>query len=160
MLGSTGANNFIKHCLNRGELVDLYLEHLPVGHDVNRGEIKVWTADRDRLEYGVCCVQLRGILCLSRLFRTIVCINSGDFYSIEAKKRKKMPVTRVISPSSASIFLQSRRGGQPGTTMELGSFLSWLKLPTHSKFSRKSSTDSTTTWLDYSLQTHVIYCPF
>ena len=90
MLGSTGANNFIKHCLNRGELVeDLYLEHIPVRHDVNRGEIKVWTADRDRLEYGVCCVQLRGILCLSRLFRTIICINSGDFYSIQAKKKKE-----------------------------------------------------------------------
>ena len=89
MLGSTGANNFIKHCLNRGELVDLYLEHLPVGHDVNRGEIKVWTADRDGLEYGVCCVQLRGILCLSRLFRTIICINSGDFYSLRAKKKNE-----------------------------------------------------------------------
>ena len=90
MLGSTGANNFIKHCLNRGELEEgLFLEHLPVGHDVNRGEIKVWTADRDGLEYGVCCVQLRGILCLSRLLRTIICINSGDFYSIQAKKKKE-----------------------------------------------------------------------
>ena len=90
MLGSTGANNFIKHCLNWGELVeDLYLEHLPVGHDVNRWEVKVWTADRDRLEYGVCCVQLRGILCLSRLSRTIININNAVIYTIQAKNKNE-----------------------------------------------------------------------